>query len=156
MQITVVLKKPKPITVLNLKIRGKFLVIEDEDKFHQEKYSLINPPKNVLVSTLLSRWCNVVLSHRLLELTPNTNTVQRIVGKPHVDRQYWFRQREDTIYGLHKIKDKVKQEVKVVIDDFIGADSVRYILNRLGLDLEYVYDKEKGIIRQIKIIKLET
>jgi hypothetical protein len=156
MQITVVKKKAKPIAELILKIRGKFLTIEDTDGFHTEKYSLVNPPQNTLVSTLLSRWCNKVLSNHLMELSANTNTVQRIVGKPSVDNRYWFREREDTIYGLHKIKNKIEKHTSVVIDDHIGTANIRYILNRMGLDLEFEYDLEKGLIRKIFIIKLKV
>ena len=95
-------------------------------------------------STMLSRWINANCSEKLLTLKDRCNTVERI--KDGVNKGWWFTNKEETIYGLHRISIKESQRNKSVefcvvnIDDSIGMNSVKNILTNLGISLSCEFD----------------
>lgn len=102
-------------------------------------------------STLLSRWINANCSEKLLTLKDRCNTVERV--KDGVNKGWWFTNKEETIYGLHKHKVSESGNTFriVTIDDGIGMQSVLNILKELQIDVECVYNKETQKMEKILI-----
>lgn len=95
-------------------------------------------------SSLLSRWINANCSEKLLTLKDRCNTVERI--KDGVNKGWWFTQKDNSIYGIHRISIKESLRNKSVefcvvnIDDSIGMNSVKNILTNLGISLSCEFD----------------
>ena len=102
-------------------------------------------------STLLSRWINANCSEKLLTLKDSCNTVERI--KDGVNKGWWFTQKDNSIYGLHKHKvSEGGNTFRVVtIEDGIGMQSVLNILKELQIEVECVYNKETQKMEKILI-----
>ena len=71
--------------------------------------------------------------------------------KDGVGGKWYFTNKEDALWGLHKVKvksDSVTYRV-VSIDVSIGMQAVEKIINTLGIDIESEYDKVSN--KMIKI-----
>ena len=102
-------------------------------------------------STLLSRWINANCSEKLLTLKDSCNTVERI--KDGVNKGWWFTQKDNSIYGLHKHKvSEGGNTFRVVtIEDGIGMQSVLNVLKELQIEVECVYNKGTQKMEKILI-----
>ena len=101
-------------------------------------------------SVLLSKWINANCAEKLLTLVDRCNTIERIKDGVQTNK-YYFTNKEDALWGLHKIKvksDSVTYRV-VSIDTSIGMQAVEKIINTLGIDIESEYDKVSN--KMIKI-----
>ena len=100
-------------------------------------------------SSLLAEWINANCAEKLLTLVDRCCTVERV--KDGVGGKWYFTNKEDALWGLHKIKvksDGVTYRV-VSIDASIGMQAVEKIINTLGIDIESEYDKVSN--KMIKI-----
>lgn len=100
-------------------------------------------------SSLLAKWINANCAEKLLTLEDRACTVERV--KDGVGGRYYFTNKEDALWGLHKVKvksDDVTYRV-VSIDSSIGMQAVEKIINTLGIDIESEYDKVSN--KMIKI-----
>ena len=104
-------------------------------------------------SVLLSKWINANCAEKLLTLIDKCNTIERVNLDKEESSKWFFTQKEDCIYGLHKIKTKCNGEVfrTVMIDSGIGMQSVVKIVNTLGIDIECEYDKVSNKMKQINL-----
>ena len=104
-------------------------------------------------SVLLSKWINANCAEKLLNLVDKANTIEKIDLDKDERSKWFFTQREDSIYGLHKIKTKCNGKVfkTVMIDSGIGMQSVVKIINTLGIDIECTYDKVSNKMKQINL-----
>ena len=101
-------------------------------------------------SSLLAKWINANCAEKLLTLKDRCNTIERIKDEVQTNK-YYFTNKEDALWGLHKIKvksDGVTYRV-VSIDTSIGMQAVEKIINTLGIDIESEYDKVSN--KMIKI-----
>ena len=123
-------------------------IYDEKGEYLQSSVNLLRYPKRV-PSTLLSQWVNANLAEKLLTLKDRCHTVQRI--KDGVSKKYYFTNKEDALFGLHK--RKVVEDGKtfrvVSIDDSISMQYVLKILNEIGIDIESEYDKVSN--KMIKI-----
>ena len=109
-------------------------------------------------SVLLSKWINANCAEKLLTLVDKANTIEKIDLDKDERSKWFFTQRDDSIYGLHKIKTKSNGKVfrTVMIDSGIGMQSVVKIINEIGVDIESEYDKVSNKMKQINLLfKLE-
>ncbi len=102
-------------------------------------------------STLLARWINVNCAEKLLTLVDRCHTVERI--KDGIGGKWYFTNKEDALYGLHKyvIKEDGEKLRVLKIDDVLGMQSVVKIINELGLDIDCSYDKVSNKMKQINL-----
>ena len=101
-------------------------------------------------SSLLAKWINANCAEKLLTLKDRCCTVEKVKDGVQTNK-YYFTNKEDALYGLHKIKvkfDGVTYRV-VSIDSSIGMQAVEKIINTLGIDIESEYDKVSN--KMIKI-----
>ena len=126
-------------------------IYDEESKYVSASVSL-NRIQSKVPATLLARWVNLNCSDKLLTLIDRCNTVEYSYDKKHSQNGKWyFRNKENTIYGLHKIKKRVDSVTSrsVVIDDSLGMQDVKNILNMLDIEIECEYDVSKQ--RMLKI-----
>ena len=100
-------------------------------------------------SSLLAKWINANCAEKLLTLKDRACTVETV--KDGASGKWYFTNKEDALFGLHKIKvksDGVTYRV-VSIDSSIGMQAVEKIINTLGIDIESEYDKVSN--KMIKI-----
>ena len=104
-------------------------------------------------SVLLSKWINANCAEKLLTLVDKANTIEKIDLDKDERSKWFFTQREDSIYGLHKIKTKCngKKFRTIMIDSGIGMQSVVKIINEIGVDIECSYDKVSNKMKQINL-----
>ena len=102
-------------------------------------------------STLLSRWINANCSEKLLTLKDSCNTVERI--KDGVNKGWWFTQKDNSIYGIHKHKVSESGNTfrVITIDDGVGMQSVLSVLKELQIEVECVYNKGTQKMEKILI-----
>ena len=102
-------------------------------------------------SSLLSRWINANCSEKLLTLKDRSNTVEKV--KDGVNKGWWFTNKDNSIYGIHKHKvSEGGNTFRVVtIEDGIGMQSVLSILKELQIEVECVYNKETQKMEKILI-----
>lgn len=101
-------------------------------------------------SSLLAKWINANCAEKLLTLVDRCYTIERVKDGVQTNK-YYFTNKEDALWGLHKIKvksDGVTYRV-VSIDSSIGMQAVEKIINTLGIDIESEYDKVSN--KMIKI-----
>ena len=105
-------------------------------------------------SVLLSKWINANCAEKLLTLVDKANTIEKIDLDKDERSKWFFTQKEDSIYGLHKIKTKCNGKVfrTVMIDSGIGMQSVIKIINEIGVDIESEYDKVSNKMKQINLL----
>ena len=104
-------------------------------------------------SVLLSKWINANCAEKLLTLVDKVNTIEKIDLDKDERSKWFFTQKDESIYGLHKIKTKSNGEVfrTVMIDSGIGMQSVVKILSEIGVDIESEYDKVSNKMKQINL-----
>lgn len=104
-------------------------------------------------SVLLSKWINANCAEKLLTLIDKANTIEKIDLDKAESSKWFFTQKDNSIYGLHKIKTKSNGEVfrTVMIDSGIGMQSVVKIINEIGVDIESEYDKVSNKMKQINL-----
>lgn len=102
-------------------------------------------------STLLARWINVNLHDKLLTLVDRCHTVERI--KDGVGGNWYFTNKEEALYGLHKyvIKEDGKKLRVLKVDDSLGMQSVVKVINEIGLDIKSEYDKVSNKMKHINL-----
>ena len=102
-------------------------------------------------STLLSRWINANCSEKLLTLKDRCNTVEKV--KDGVNKGWWFTQKDNSIYGLHKhrVSEDGNTFRVITIDDGLGMQSVLNILKELQIEVECVYNNETQKMEKILI-----
>lgn len=101
-------------------------------------------------SSLLAKWINANCAEKLLTLKDRCCTVEKVKDGVQTNK-YYFTNKEDALFGLHKVKvksDGVTYRV-VSIDSSIGMQAVEKIINTLGIDIESEYDKVSN--KMIKI-----
>ena len=126
-------------------------IYDEESKYVSASVSL-NRVQSRVPATLLARWVNVNYSDKLLTLIDRCNTVEYSCDRKHRKSGKWyFRSKENTIYGLHKIKKRVDSVTtrSAVIDDSLSMQDVKNILNMLDIEIECEYDVSKQ--RMLKI-----
>lgn len=103
-------------------------------------------------SSLLAKWINANCAEQLLTLVDRAYTVERVKDGVQTNK-YYFTNKEDALFGLHKIKvksDGVTYRV-VSIDTSIGMQAVEKIINTLGIDIESEYDKVSNKMVKINL-----
>lgn len=126
-------------------------IYDEESKYISASVSL-NKIQSRVPATLLARWVNLNCSDKLLTLIDRCNTVEYSYDTKHSKNGKWyFRSKENTVFGLHKIKKRVDSVTtrSVVIDDSLGMQDVKNILNMLDIEIECEYDVNKQ--RMLKI-----
>ena len=168
MNIKIVRKQPTvPTTVHNeiVLLFKKYNVRTQHSKFpvvsiydSESKYVSVNVTLSKVQSrvpaTLLARWINLNYPHKLLTLIDRCNTVGYEFDSNQGKRNKWFfRNKENAIFGLHKIKKRVDSVVtrSVVIDDSLSMQDVKNILNMLDIEVECEYDVSKQRMLQITL-----
>ena len=104
-------------------------------------------------SVLLSKWINANCAEKLLTLIDKCNTIERVNLDKDESSKWFFTQKEDSIYGLHRVKTKCNGKVfrTVMIDSGIGMQSVIKIINEIGVDIDCSYDKVSNKMKQINL-----
>mgnify|MGYP001304109998 CR=1 FL=1 len=126
-------------------------IYDEESKYVSASVSL-NRIQSRIPATLLARWVNINYPDKLLTLIDRCNTVEYSYDTKHSQNGKWyFRSKENTIYGLNKLKKRVDSVTTryVVIDDSLGMQDVKNILNMLDIEIECDYDVSKQ--RMLKI-----
>ena len=158
MNIQIVRKKApvKSVTLLFKKqnIRSQYskipiISVYDEEGLYLPVSLKLTQIQSKIPSTLLSRWINANCSEKLLTLSSRANTVEKV--KDGVRRRWFFTNKDEAIYGLHKTK--IREDGNTFhtcrIDDSIGMQDVKNILNMLDIEIECEYDVSKQ--RMLKI-----
>lgn len=126
-------------------------IYDEESKYVSASVSL-NRVQSRVPATLLARWVNINYPDKLLTLIDRCNTVEYSYDTKHSQNGKWyFRSKENTIYGLNKLKKRVDSATtrSVVIDDSLNMQDVKNILNILDIEIECEYDVSKQ--RMLKI-----
>ena len=123
-------------------------IYDEESKYVSASVSLNRVPSRV-PATLLARWVNINYPDKLLTLIDRCNTVEKV--KDGVNKGWYFTNKDQTIYGLHKVKCKEGCSTfrNCRIDDSLGMQDVKNILNMLDIEIECEYDVSKQ--RMLKI-----
>lgn len=155
--INVIKKQTNTINLLFSKItvKGKpnLLVLSDE----KEEYIPVSYPVSYgytrIPSTLLSNWININFQDKLLTLVDRCNTVEHIKESGKGEGKYYFTNKPDSIYGLHKRKISTPNGVVrvVSIDDSIGMQFVIAILNEIGYTVDVDWDDTVSKVKEIKL-----
>lgn len=105
-------------------------------------------------SSLLAKWINANCAEKLLTLKDRCCTLEKVKDGVRSNK-YYFTNKEDALFGLHKLKLSEKTLTGnivhrvVSIDSSIGMQAVEKIINTLGIDIESEYDKVSN--KMIKI-----
>ena len=151
--------KPNTVEINFKKFKGKegsrkiptIVAYATQGDFIQVRINLLHINSRV-PATLLARWINLNYPHKLLTLIDRCNTVGYEFDSKHSKHNKWFfRNKENTVFGLHKIKKRVDSVLtrSVVIDDSLSMQDVKNILNMLDIEVECEYDVSKQ--RMLKI-----
>ena len=106
-------------------------------------------------SSLLAKWINANCAEKLLTLVDRAYTVERV--KDGVGGKWYFTNKEDALWGLHKVSIKEnlhnnKQTYCVVkIDDSIGMSGVKNILSSFGISLICEFDTVASKMKSITL-----
>ena len=125
-------------------------IYEENNEYLPCSLKLTQYPSRV-PSSLLAKWINANCAEKLLTLVDRAYTVERV--KDGVGGRWYFTNKEDALWGLHKIKvksDGVTYRV-VNIDASIGLRAVEKIINTLGIDIESEYDKVSNKMVKINL-----
>ena len=126
-------------------------IYEENNEYLPCSLKLTQYPSRV-PSSLLAKWINANCAEKLLTLVDRCNTIEHIKDGVQTNR-YYFTNKEDALWGLHKIKvksDGVTYRV-VSIDTSIGMQAVEKIINTLGIDIESEYDKVSNKMVKINL-----
>lgn len=158
MNIQIVRKKApvKSVTLLFKKqnIRTQYskiptVSIYDEKGMYLPASLKLTQIQSKIPSTLLSRWINANCSEKLLTLKDRCNTVEKV--KDGVNKGWWFTNKDQTIYGIHK--HKVTEDGNtfriVTIEDGIGMMFVLSILKELNIGVECFYNQTTNKMEKI-------
>ena len=150
-QITLLFKK------IHLRYQGRktpIVTMYDEKGEYLPVSVKLTQVQSRVPSVLLSKWINANCAEKLLTLIDKANTIEKIDLDKDESSKWFFTQREDSIYGLHKVKTKSNGEVfrTVMIDSGIGMQSVVKIINNLNVDIEPIYDKVSNKMKQINLL----
>ena len=150
-------QEDKVVTLLfkksNIRYQGRktpIVSIYDENNEYLPCSLKLTQYQSRIPSSLLAKWINANCAEKLLTLKDRSCTVERVKDGVQSNK-YYFTNKEDALYGLHKIKvksDDVTYRV-VSIDSSIGMQAVEKIINTLGIDIESEYDKVSN--KMIKI-----
>ena len=125
-------------------------IYEENNEYLPCSLKLTQYPSRV-PSSLLAKWINANCAEKLLTLVDRAYTVERV--KDGVGGRWYFTNKEDALWGLHKVKvksDGVTYRV-VNIDTSIGMQAVEKIINTLGIDIESEYDKVSNKMVKINL-----
>lgn len=147
----------KTVTLLfkksNIRYQGRktpIVCIYDENNEYLPCSLKLTQYQSRIPSSLLAKWINVNCAEQLLTLVDRAYTVERVKDGVQTNK-YYFTNKEDALFGLHKTKvksDGVTYRV-VSIDTSIGMQATCKILNEIGVDIESEYDKVSN--KMIKI-----
>jgi len=150
-------QEDKVVTLLfkksNIRYQGRktpIVSIYDENNEYVPCSLKLTQYQSRVPSSLLAKWINANCAEKLLTLVDRCNTIERIKDGVQTNK-YYFTNKEDALWGLHKVKvksDGVTYRV-VSIDSSIGMQAVEKIINTLGIDIESEYDKVSN--KMIKI-----
>lgn len=128
-------------------------IYEENNEYLPCSLKLTQYPSRV-PSSLLAKWINANCAEKLLTLKDRCCTLERVKDGVQTNK-YYFTNKEDALYGLHKLKLSEKTLTGnivhrvVSIDSSIGMQAVEKIINTLGIDVESEYDKVSN--KMIKI-----
>ena len=130
---------------------SKFPVVsiyDSESKYVSASVSL-NKIQSRVPASLLARWVNINYPDKLITLIDRCNTVERI--KDGVNKGWWFTNKEETIYGIHKYKVSESGNTFriVTIDDQLGMAFVLSILKKLNIGVECFYNQTTNKMEKI-------
>ena len=140
-QITLLFKK------IHLRYQGRktpVVTMYDEKGEYLPVSVKLTQVQSRVPSTLLARWINVNCAEKLLTLVDRCHTVERI--QDGVGGKWYFTNKEESLYGLHRISVKESLHNKPVkfcvvkVDDSIGMSGVKNILSNLGISLSCEFD----------------
>ena len=129
-------------------------IYEENNEYLPCSLKLTQYPSRV-PSSLLAKWINANCAEKLLTLKDRCCTVEKV--KNGVGGKYCFTNKEDALYGLHRmsIKENLhnnKQTYCVVkIDDSIGMSSVKNILSSIGISLICEFDTASSKMKSITL-----
>ena len=126
-------------------------IYEENNEYLPCSLKLTQYPSRV-PSSLLAKWINANCAEKLLTLVDRCYTIERVKDGVQTNK-YYFTNKEDALWGLHKIKVKSDGVTYLVvsIDTSIGMQSVVKIINTLGIDIECIYDKVSNKMKQINL-----
>lgn len=138
----------------NIRYQGRktpIVSIYDENNEYLPCSLKLTQYQSRIPSSLLAKWINVNCAEKLLTLVDRCNTIERI--KDGVNKGWWFTQKYNSIYGIHKHKVSENGNTfrVVTIEDGIGMQSVLNILKELQIEVECVYNKETQKMEKILI-----
>ena len=130
-------------------LKSRYICMYDTEQKFIDVVVSTNAFQKHIPSTLLSRWINANFKEELLSLKNRCNTVQYL--KDGVNKGWYFTNKENALYGLHKIKVRENGVTTriIEIDDSIGMKNVKNILKELDIEIECEYDVNKQ--RMLKI-----
>jgi hypothetical protein len=150
-------QEDKVVTLLfkksNIRYQGRktpIVSIYDENNEYLPCSLKLTQYQSRVPSSLLAKWINANCAEKLLTLKDRCCTVEKVKDGVQTNK-YYFTNKEDALFGLHKVKvksDGVTYRV-VSIDSSIGMQAVEKIINTLGIDIESEYDKVSN--KMIKI-----
>lgn len=150
-------QEDKVVTLLfkksNIRYQGRktpiVSIYDENNEYLPCSLKLTQYPSRV-PSSLLAKWINANCAEKLLTLKDRCCTVEKVKDGVQTNK-YYFTNKEDALFGLHKVKvksDGVTYRV-VSIDASIGMQAVEKIINTLGIDIASEYDKVSN--KMIKI-----
>ena len=149
-QVTLLFKKS------HLRYQGRktpIVTMYDEEGEYLPVSVKLTQVQSRVPSVLLSKWINANCAEKLLTLVDKCNTIEKINLDKDDHSKWFFTQKDNPIYGLHKIKTKSNGEVfrTVMIDSGIGMQSVIKILSEISVDIDCNYDKVSNKMKKISL-----
>lgn len=134
-------------------LKSRYICMYDTEQKFIDVVVSTNAFQKHIPSTLLSRWINANFKEELLSLKNRCNTVQYL--KDGVNKGWYFTNKENALYGLHKIKVRENGVTTriIEIDDSIGMKNVKNILKELDITVDCKYNIESGNMIEIKLFK---
>ena len=151
----------KVVTLLfkksNIRYQGRktpIVSIYDESNEYLPCSLKLTQYQSRIPSSLLAKWINANCAEKLLTLKDRCCTLEKVKDGVQSNK-YYFTNKEDALFGLHKLKLSEKTLTGnivhrvVSIDSSIGMQAVEKIIKTLGIDIESEYDKVSN--KMIKI-----
>ena len=143
----------------NIRYQGRktpIVSIYDENNEYLPCSLKLTQYQSRIPSSLLAKWINANCAEKLLTLVDRCNTIEHI--KDGIGGKWYFCNKVDSIYGLHRLVVKetecaysVNKLSVVKIDESIGMRYVKDILKILNIDVECVYDIQRGNMKKIVV-----
>lgn len=153
-------QEDKVVTLLfkksNIRYQGRktpIVSIYDENNEYLPCSLKLTQFQNRVPSSLLAKWISANCAEKLLTLKDRCYSIEKV--KDGIQSRYYFTNKENTLWGLHKVKTIERTPTGnivhrvVSIDASIGMQAVEKIINTLGIDVESEYDKVSN--KMIKI-----